>query len=129
MATLLPGITARTVATPRLAANVLEREKPWNGPELERKPPILWTHGAADAIVSDASFFDLKMLGSAGGDPGLAWRERCTGAVDGEPDPAGARPLPGQRRRRPRGAFRRLRALSAPRTSGRVSRGACRAHR
>lgn len=30
------------------------------------KPPILWVHGTADAIVSDASFFDLNQLGKAG---------------------------------------------------------------
>jgi pimeloyl-ACP methyl ester carboxylesterase len=38
--------------------------------ELERKPPILWIRGDADAIVSDASFFDLNMLGQAGAIPG-----------------------------------------------------------
>ncbi|WP_417564286.1 alpha/beta fold hydrolase [Microbacterium sp.] len=34
------------------------------------KPPILWVHGTADAIVSDASFFDLNQLGKAGVIPG-----------------------------------------------------------
>lgn len=34
--------------------------------ELAVKPPILWIHGAKDAIVSDASYFDLAMLGKAG---------------------------------------------------------------
>jgi pimeloyl-ACP methyl ester carboxylesterase len=34
------------------------------------KPPILWIHGAADAIVGDASFFDLNQLGAAGVIPG-----------------------------------------------------------
>jgi pimeloyl-ACP methyl ester carboxylesterase len=38
--------------------------------ELETKPPILWIRGDADAIVSDASFFDLNMLGSVGAIPG-----------------------------------------------------------
>ncbi|MDO8107587.1 alpha/beta hydrolase [Isoptericola sp. b441] len=38
--------------------------------DLEVKPPILWIHGSADAIVSDASFFDLNMLGKAGLVPG-----------------------------------------------------------
>ncbi|QAY60386.1 alpha/beta hydrolase [Microbacterium protaetiae] len=33
---------------------------------LASKPPILWVHGTADAIVSDASFFDLNQLGKAG---------------------------------------------------------------
>lgn len=31
--------------------------------ELTEKPPILWIHGDADAIVSDASFYDLNFLG------------------------------------------------------------------
>ena len=34
--------------------------------DLEPKPPILWVHGTADAIVSDASFFDLNHLGALG---------------------------------------------------------------
>lgn len=34
------------------------------------KPPILWVHGALDAIVGDASFFDLNQLGKAGIVPG-----------------------------------------------------------
>ena len=38
--------------------------------ELEVKPPILWVHGTADAIVSDASFFDLNHLGAVGAIPG-----------------------------------------------------------
>ena len=38
--------------------------------DLERKPPILWIHGAQDAIVGDASFFDLNQLGKAGIIPG-----------------------------------------------------------
>ncbi|HEX6365421.1 MAG TPA: alpha/beta hydrolase [Agromyces sp.] len=38
--------------------------------DLERKPPILWVHGALDAIVGDASFFDLNQLGKAGIIPG-----------------------------------------------------------
>ncbi|WP_221932989.1 hypothetical protein [Tessaracoccus rhinocerotis] len=37
---------------------------------LEPKPPILWIHGTADAIVSDASFFDLNHLGALGVVPG-----------------------------------------------------------
>lgn len=37
---------------------------------LENKPPILWVHGTADAIVSDASFFDLNHLGAVGVVPG-----------------------------------------------------------
>lgn len=31
--------------------------------DLERKPPLTWIHGTDDAIVSDASFFDLNYLG------------------------------------------------------------------
>ncbi len=38
--------------------------------EVEHKPPILWIHGAQDAIVGDASFFDLNQLGKAGIIPG-----------------------------------------------------------
>ncbi|WP_036280722.1 alpha/beta hydrolase [Microbacterium sp. CH12i] len=38
--------------------------------ELAAKPPILWVHGTADAIVSDASFFDLNHLGAVGAIPG-----------------------------------------------------------
>jgi pimeloyl-ACP methyl ester carboxylesterase len=37
---------------------------------LASKPPILWVHGTADAIVSDASFFDMNQLGKAGLVPG-----------------------------------------------------------
>lgn len=38
--------------------------------ELAQKPPILWIHGSADAIVSDASFFDINYLGQVGVIPG-----------------------------------------------------------
>jgi pimeloyl-ACP methyl ester carboxylesterase len=38
--------------------------------ELADKPDILWIHGTADAIVSDASFFDLNHLGALGVIPG-----------------------------------------------------------
>ena len=38
--------------------------------ELPVKPSILWIHGAQDAIVGDASFFDLNQLGAAGIIPG-----------------------------------------------------------
>ncbi|WP_296194622.1 alpha/beta hydrolase [uncultured Microbacterium sp.] len=38
--------------------------------ELAEKPPILWVHGTADAIVSDASFFDLNQLGALDTVPG-----------------------------------------------------------
>lgn len=38
--------------------------------DLDEKPPVLWVHGSADAIVSDASFFDLNHLGALGVIPG-----------------------------------------------------------
>lgn len=38
--------------------------------DLAVKPPILWVHGTADAIVSDASFFDINHLGALGIIPG-----------------------------------------------------------
>ncbi|GAA3029217.1 alpha/beta hydrolase [Microbacterium dextranolyticum] len=38
--------------------------------DLAIKPPILWVHGTADAIVSDASFSDLNHLGTLGIVPG-----------------------------------------------------------
>lgn len=34
--------------------------------DLADKPPVLWIHGTVDAIVSDASFFDLNHLGALG---------------------------------------------------------------
>lgn len=38
--------------------------------ELTPKPPILWIRGTDDAIVSDASFYDLNHLGKLGVIPG-----------------------------------------------------------
>ncbi|HEX5857124.1 MAG TPA: alpha/beta fold hydrolase [Microbacterium sp.] len=38
--------------------------------DLDEKPPILWIHGDSDAIVSDASFFDVNYLGQLGIVPG-----------------------------------------------------------
>lgn len=38
--------------------------------DLAVKPPILWIHGDQDAIVSDASFFDINYLGEVGVIPG-----------------------------------------------------------
>jgi pimeloyl-ACP methyl ester carboxylesterase len=43
--------------------------------DLSPKPPILWVHGTADAIVSDASFFDINQLGKAGVIPGWPGEE------------------------------------------------------
>ncbi|MGN6324598.1 alpha/beta hydrolase [Pseudolysinimonas sp.] len=37
---------------------------------ISPKPPILWVHGDSDAIVADASFFDLNQLGALGVVPG-----------------------------------------------------------
>ncbi|MFS0894377.1 alpha/beta fold hydrolase [Microbacterium sp. 179-I 3D3 NHS] len=38
--------------------------------DLDPKPPVLWIRGEKDAIVSDASFFDLNQLGLLGVVPG-----------------------------------------------------------
>lgn len=38
--------------------------------DLDPKPPILWIHGTADAIVSDTSFYDYNYLGALGIIPG-----------------------------------------------------------
>ncbi|MEO6943989.1 MAG: alpha/beta hydrolase [Lacisediminihabitans sp.] len=38
--------------------------------DVQQKPSILWVRGLDDAIVSDASFFDLNMLGQVGVIPG-----------------------------------------------------------
>lgn len=38
--------------------------------DLKRKPAVLWIRGDSDAIVSDASFFDLNYLGQVGVIPG-----------------------------------------------------------
>ncbi len=38
--------------------------------DLPAKPPILWVRGAQDAIVSDATYFDINYLGQAGVIPG-----------------------------------------------------------
>jgi pimeloyl-ACP methyl ester carboxylesterase len=43
--------------------------------DLATKPPILWIHGEKDAIVSDASFFDLNYLGQIGVVPGWPGEE------------------------------------------------------
>ena len=42
---------------------------------VENKPPILWIRGAADAIVSDKSFFDMGALGELGYLPGYPGKE------------------------------------------------------
>lgn len=43
--------------------------------DLPAKPPILWIRGDADAIVSDASFFDINYLGQVGVIPGWPGEE------------------------------------------------------
>lgn len=43
--------------------------------DLDVKPPIVWIHGTADAIVSDASLFDLNQLGKLGVLPGWPGEE------------------------------------------------------
>jgi pimeloyl-ACP methyl ester carboxylesterase len=43
--------------------------------DLPFKPPILWVRGEKDAIVSDASFFDLNQLGKLGVIPGWPGEE------------------------------------------------------
>lgn len=43
--------------------------------DLADKPPVLWVHGVDDAIVSDASFFDLNYLGQVGVIPGWPGEE------------------------------------------------------
>lgn len=43
--------------------------------DLPVKPPILWVHGTADAIVSDTSFYDLNHLGALGIIPGWPGEE------------------------------------------------------
>lgn len=43
--------------------------------DLEPKPPVLWVRGTDDAIVSDASFFDVNNLGKLGAIPGWPGEE------------------------------------------------------
>jgi pimeloyl-ACP methyl ester carboxylesterase len=45
--------------------------------DLPVKPPVLWIRGDADAIVSDASVFDLAQLGALGALPGWPGHEAC----------------------------------------------------
>jgi pimeloyl-ACP methyl ester carboxylesterase len=39
-------------------------------PELDPKPPVLWTHGEADVVVADGSALELGTLGAGGVVPG-----------------------------------------------------------
>lgn len=34
--------------------------------DLDDKPPVLWVHGSADAVISDSSFWDVNHLGQLG---------------------------------------------------------------
>ncbi|WP_062526254.1 alpha/beta fold hydrolase [Demequina rhizosphaerae] len=45
--------------------------------ESEARPPILWVRGTEDAIVSDASLFDLNHLGALGAIPGWPGAEEA----------------------------------------------------
>ena len=45
--------------------------------DLPAKPPVLWIRGDADAIVSDASLFDLAQLGVLGAVPGWPGADVC----------------------------------------------------
>ncbi|MEV4512495.1 alpha/beta hydrolase [Dactylosporangium sp. NPDC049525] len=45
--------------------------------DLPVKPPITWIRGEQDAIVSDASFFDLAQLGKLGLVPGWPGEDAC----------------------------------------------------
>lgn len=45
--------------------------------DLPVKPPITWIRGDQDAIVSDASFFDLAQLGKLGLVPGWPGEDSC----------------------------------------------------
>ncbi|MHA6780789.1 alpha/beta fold hydrolase [Pseudonocardia saturnea] len=43
----------------------------WTGlVDVDPKPPVLWTHGAADLVVTDGSALELGTLGAAGAIPG-----------------------------------------------------------
>jgi pimeloyl-ACP methyl ester carboxylesterase len=44
---------------------------------LSPKPPVTWMHGTADAIVGDASLFDLAQLGKLGAVPGWPGEDAC----------------------------------------------------
>lgn len=43
--------------------------------DLEPKPPILWTHGSNDLVVSDNSMFEMGALGKLGAVPGWPGEE------------------------------------------------------
>lgn len=45
--------------------------------DLQDKPPVLWTHGSVDLVVSDNSMFDLGALGKLGAVPGWPGDDVC----------------------------------------------------
>jgi pimeloyl-ACP methyl ester carboxylesterase len=48
----------------------------WSGlVDLAPKPPVLWTHGAADIVVADGSAWEMGTLGKAGAVPGWPGEE------------------------------------------------------
>jgi pimeloyl-ACP methyl ester carboxylesterase len=48
----------------------------WSGiVDIEPKPPILWTHGTADIVVSDNSAWDMGVLGQMEAIPGWPGEE------------------------------------------------------
>jgi pimeloyl-ACP methyl ester carboxylesterase len=44
-------------------------------PELDPKPPVLWTHGSADIVVADGAAWEMGTLGSLGAVPGWPGEE------------------------------------------------------
>ena len=44
---------------------------------LATKPPVVWVHGSADAIVGDATLFDFAQLGKLGIVPGWPGEQAC----------------------------------------------------
>ena len=54
----------------------------WSGiVDVDRKPPVLWTHGTADIVIADGSAWEMGTLGSMGAVPG--W----SGAQEFPPQP------------------------------------------
>jgi pimeloyl-ACP methyl ester carboxylesterase len=48
----------------------------WTGiVDIDRKPPILWTHGTADIVIADGSAWDMGTLGKLGVVPGWPGEE------------------------------------------------------
>jgi pimeloyl-ACP methyl ester carboxylesterase len=44
---------------------------------IAAKPPVVWVHGGADAIVGDATLFDFAQLGKLGIVPGWPGEDAC----------------------------------------------------